>query len=138
MRPWDAPFLETIDLYAAKSGEELVKEQSFVFPDRGGDLITLRQGQVERVLHVRALSSIRGPAPVAQALYEETPDSVSARQKAAEARRMGVEPALALNEGRPTKRDRRDIGRAWHDGLDADRHRPDDRTRRRLADRGAA
>lgn len=39
---WDGPLLETIDLYAAKSGEELVKEQAFVFPDRGGDLITLR------------------------------------------------------------------------------------------------
>lgn len=39
---YEAPFLEKIDLYAAKSGEELVKEQSFVFPDRGGDLITLR------------------------------------------------------------------------------------------------
>ena len=39
---YDGPFLESIDLYAAKSGEELVKEQSFVFPDRGGDLITLR------------------------------------------------------------------------------------------------
>ena len=39
---YDAPFLESIDLYAAKSGEELVKEQAFVFPDRGGDLITLR------------------------------------------------------------------------------------------------
>lgn len=39
---YDGPFLEKIDLYAAKSGEELVKEQSFVFPDRGGDLITLR------------------------------------------------------------------------------------------------
>jgi histidyl-tRNA synthetase len=39
---YDAPFLETIDLYAAKSGQELVKEQSFVFADRGGDLITLR------------------------------------------------------------------------------------------------
>ena len=39
---YDGPFLETIDLYAAKSGEELVKEQAFVFPDRGGDLITLR------------------------------------------------------------------------------------------------
>ncbi len=38
----DAPFLEPIDLYAAKSGEELVKEQSFVFTDRGGDEITLR------------------------------------------------------------------------------------------------
>jgi histidyl-tRNA synthetase len=39
---YDGPFLETIDLYAAKSGEELVKEQSFVFPDRGGKLIALR------------------------------------------------------------------------------------------------
>lgn len=39
---YDGPFLEKIDLYAAKSGDELVKEQAFVFPDRGGDLITLR------------------------------------------------------------------------------------------------
>lgn len=39
---WDGPFLEKIELYAAKSGEELVKEQAFVFADRGGDLITLR------------------------------------------------------------------------------------------------
>jgi len=39
---FEGPLLEPIELYAAKSGEELVKEQSFVFPDRGGDLITLR------------------------------------------------------------------------------------------------
>ncbi len=39
---YDGPFLEPLELYAAKSGEELVKEQAFVFPDRGGDLITLR------------------------------------------------------------------------------------------------
>lgn len=39
---YEAPFLESINLYAAKSGEELVNQQSFVFPDRGGDLITLR------------------------------------------------------------------------------------------------
>jgi histidyl-tRNA synthetase len=39
---FEGPFLESIELYAAKSGDELVKEQSFVFPDRGGDLITLR------------------------------------------------------------------------------------------------
>jgi histidyl-tRNA synthetase len=39
---WDAPFIETIELYAAKSGEELVKEQSFVFEDRGGDPVALR------------------------------------------------------------------------------------------------
>lgn len=39
---WDGPFLETLDLYAAKSGEELVKKQAFVFQDRGGDEVTLR------------------------------------------------------------------------------------------------
>jgi histidyl-tRNA synthetase len=39
---YDGPFLEKIDLYAAKSGEELVKEQAFVFQDRGGSEITLR------------------------------------------------------------------------------------------------
>lgn len=39
---YDGPFLERLELYAARSGEELVKEQSFVFPDRGGDMIVLR------------------------------------------------------------------------------------------------
>lgn len=39
---WDAPFIEPIDLYAAKSGEELVKKQSFTFTDRSGDFVTLR------------------------------------------------------------------------------------------------
>ena len=39
---WEGPLIESISLYAAKSGEELVKEQAFVFEDRGGDLLTLR------------------------------------------------------------------------------------------------
>ena len=39
---YEAPILESLDLYAAKSGDELVKEQSFVFEDRGGNLVTLR------------------------------------------------------------------------------------------------
>ncbi len=39
---YEGPILERIDLYAAKSGEELVREQAFVFEDRGGDPITLR------------------------------------------------------------------------------------------------
>lgn len=39
---YDGPFLERLELYAAKSGEELVKEQSFVFADRGGEMIALR------------------------------------------------------------------------------------------------
>ena len=39
---WEAPLLETVALYAAKSGDELVNQQSFVFPDRGGEMLTLR------------------------------------------------------------------------------------------------
>lgn len=39
---YDGPFIEKIDLYAAKSGEEIVKEQAFVFSDRGGELVALR------------------------------------------------------------------------------------------------
>lgn len=39
---YEGPLLELIDLYAAKSGEELVKEQAFVFPDRSDNLLTLR------------------------------------------------------------------------------------------------
>lgn len=39
---YDGPFLERLDLYAARSGEELVRKQSFVFPDRGGEMIALR------------------------------------------------------------------------------------------------
>lgn len=39
---YEGPILESLELYAAKSGEELVEKQSYVFQDRGGDRITLR------------------------------------------------------------------------------------------------
>jgi histidyl-tRNA synthetase len=39
---YDGPFLERLELYAAKSGEELVKEQAYVFPDRSGEMLALR------------------------------------------------------------------------------------------------
>ncbi|MGB3700230.1 MAG: histidine--tRNA ligase [Anaerolineales bacterium] len=39
---YEGPLIESLELYAAKSGDELVKNQSFVFKDRGGNLITLR------------------------------------------------------------------------------------------------
>lgn len=74
---------------------------------RVGDRIRLRQGVVEREVDVLALATVRGPAPVAQALYQETPDSTAARERAAAARRLAPEPAASLEQGRPTKRDRR-------------------------------
>lgn len=79
---------------------------------RAGDTIALRQGPVQRTVLVRALSGVRGPAPVAQLLYEETQESIAARENAAEQRRLAPEPAASLHEGRPTKRDRRSIDQA--------------------------
>jgi ribosome-associated heat shock protein Hsp15 len=76
---------------------------------RPGDTVRLRQARDERVVVVRGLSALRGPAPVAQQLYEETAASVAARAQAAESRRLAPEPALAIAHGRPTKRDRRAI-----------------------------
>ena len=72
-----------------------------------GDLLRVRQGELEREVRVLALSAMRGPAPVAQQLYEETAESIAQRAKMAEQRRFGTEPAQALEQGRPTKRDRR-------------------------------
>jgi ribosome-associated heat shock protein Hsp15 len=87
---------------------------------RPGDRLLVRQGTVRRELVVRALSRVRGPAPQAQALYEETAQSLAARQQAAEARRLASEPALAIEQGRPTKRDRRRLAdwQRWSASVD--------------------
>lgn len=87
---------------AAKASREL----------RIGDTIELRTGDVTRTVVVRGLSNVRGPAPQAALLYEETAESIAARAHYAEMRRLAPEPAATLTRGRPTKRDRRRI-EAW-------------------------
>jgi ribosome-associated heat shock protein Hsp15 len=77
-----------------------------------GDRIRWRQDAVERTVVVMVLASMRGPAPVARTLYEETAESLEARVRAAESRRLGAEPALSIEQGRPSKRDRRDLSRS--------------------------
>ena len=76
-----------------------------------GDSVSFRQGVIPRTVVVRGISGARGPAAMAQQLYEETPESISARVQAAEQRRLAPEPAHTLTDGRPTKRNRRDIER---------------------------
>lgn len=82
---------------------------------KAGDVVMLRQGQVMRTLVVRGISSQRGAASVAQQLYEETADSLVLKALAVEQRRLGLEPASSQEHGRPTKRDRRNIDKAWGD-----------------------
>lgn len=83
-----------------------------------GDTVAVRREGVTRTVVVKGLSGVRGPAPVAQQLYEETPESIAERAKAAEQRRYAREPALAIEHGRPTKRGRRELDQAqrgWGD-----------------------
>lgn len=86
---------------------------------KAGDTVEIRQDAIWRVVQVLGLSMTRGPASLAQTLYAETPESVAARLKAAETRRLGAEPALTIEQGRPTKRDRREWQR-WSASIDDD------------------
>jgi ribosome-associated heat shock protein Hsp15 len=85
-----------------------------------GDRLEMRQGPVTRSIVVLALSHQRGPAPVAQALYEETAESVARRDEAAKQRKLASEPALAIEQGRPTKKDRRTLAdwNRWSASID--------------------
>jgi len=61
---YDGPFLERMDLYAAKSGEELVKDQSFVFEDRGGEIVALRPELTPSLARMVAAKSKALPRPI--------------------------------------------------------------------------
>jgi ribosome-associated heat shock protein Hsp15 len=77
-------------------------------PVRPGDRVRLRLGPFEHLLSVKALSERRGPASVAVTLYEEDPDGKARRQRLAEQHRLAA-PAFHHGEGKPTKKQRRDL-----------------------------
>jgi ribosome-associated heat shock protein Hsp15 len=111
---WAARFFKTRALAVDAIGKNRIEVNGHpAKPSRElhvGDALTLKEaGMPPRVVQILGLSELRGPAPVAQALYAETPESVAAREAAREARRQGIEPAQALEHGRPTKRDRRQL-----------------------------
>lgn len=111
---WAARFFKTrslatqaIDHGRVKLNGERVKPARDVRPS---DRLDLHIGDLDWTVTVRALAMQRGPAPVAQALYEEDPASVARRQARASERKLAASPAAEI-KGRPTKRDRRQIHR---------------------------
>jgi len=83
---------------------------------RANEKLDVWQGQIRKTLIVRGLSEQRGSATIAQALFEETAQSVADRLQASEQRRLSPEPAHSIAQGRPTKRDRRALQNTpWDD-----------------------
>jgi ribosome-associated heat shock protein Hsp15 len=77
---------------------------------RIGDLLQVKNDSGDFQVDILILSEMRGPAAVAQTLYRETEASRDLRLKLAEERK-GVLHFEALREGKPSKRDRREIDR---------------------------
>ena len=110
---WAARFFKTRSLSADEIGKGRVQVNGQAAKAsrevRVGDLIELRQGHVARTVLVQAAVEQRGSATIAQQMYAETPESIALREKQALERRMNTEPSLAIEQGRPTKRDRRQL-----------------------------
>lgn len=109
---WAARFFKTRSLAsAAVELGRVLQNQQRVKPAHGvkpGDLLEILQEQQQWQVQVVRLLEVRGPASVAQTMYEETPDSAAKRARAADDRKYFREPSASLS-GRPTKRDRRQI-----------------------------
>jgi ribosome-associated heat shock protein Hsp15 len=110
---WAARFYKTRSLATEDIGKGRVQVNGLdAKPSRElrvGDRVEVRHGPLVREVTVRGLSAQRGPAPVAQALYEETAGSIARREAHAQRLRESPEPSLAIEQGRPTKRDRRQL-----------------------------
>lgn len=109
---WAARFFKTRTLASdAVDGGKVRLNGDRVKPARSvkaGDLLEIDNGSAEWEVKVRAVSDKRGPASVAQTLYDETEASIERRQKDAERKKYFREPG-AFIKGRPTKRDRRKL-----------------------------
>lgn len=116
---WAARFFKTRSLATDEVNKGHVQmAQHDIKPSkeiRAGDVLTIWQAKVPRTVVVQGVSDQRGPAPVAQQLYQETPESIAKRAEMAERNRLAAEPAHAIAHGRPTKRERRALDKGWGD-----------------------
>jgi ribosome-associated heat shock protein Hsp15 len=109
---WAARFYKTRSLAAEAiaggkvqvNGERVKRAK----PVQSGDEVRIRLGPYEHQILIRALSERRGPASAAALLYEEKPESRSAREAMA-LQLKSLHAAFVPERGRPTKKDRREI-----------------------------
>lgn len=111
---WAARFFKTraLAVKACELGRIKLRDQP-VKPARdikAGDVLRIVNDGGTFTVDVLALNDVRGPAATAQALYRETEESIAARKKEQEARKMNPWFEMDRSE-RPTKRDRRDLNR---------------------------
>ena len=113
---WAARFFKTrsISKAAIEGGKvhhnsERVKVSKEV---RVGMELTIQQGFDRKTIVIKALSAIRGAAPIAQQLYTETEVSIARRELLATQRKLHN---LARPEHRPSKKDRRQISKFKQD-----------------------
>lgn len=111
---WAARFYKSRSLaVTAIDGGKVTVNDERVKPARelkAGDSVRLRLGPYEHVVVVRALSDRRGPATQAALLFEETAESRAAREKLHWQLKHAA-PVIVPGDGRPTKKDRRDLNR---------------------------
>ena len=111
---WAARFFKTRSLAAeAASGGKVEINGERAKPSRivrAGDKLCVRRGPYEWIIVVKAVARLRGPAPQAQRLYDETEESMQHRRAIAAQLQLERPPEFDA-PGRPTKRDRRAISR---------------------------
>jgi ribosome-associated heat shock protein Hsp15 len=111
---WAARFFKTRSLAAeaVEGGKVQVNgdRAKRARPVQVGDRIRVRLGPYEHDVVVRELSSRRGPATAAAEVYEETTESLAARETLA-VQLKSLHSAFGPDRGRPTKRDRREMDR---------------------------
>lgn len=109
---WAARWFKTRGLAQAAIASGRVKlhdeKTKPAHPLKIGDLLEIRIGESVWHIQVTALSDKRGPAAQARKLYAESEASRAERERRADLRRYGAEPARTI-KGRPTKRDRRKL-----------------------------
>ncbi len=109
---WAARFLKTRSLAVeAITGGKVLINGERVKPAkevRLGMTVTVRT-HLERTVVITGLSDVRRGAPEAALLYQETPESIVRREQQAEMKRL--EPQRERGDGRPTKRERRQLTR---------------------------